>query len=278
MIQLQNLSFGYTKGQHLFSEMNLGFEPGKIYGLLGKNGTGKTTLIKIMGGLLHPQSGKCLADGKNVFHRLPSILQEIFVIPEEYNLPAITMEQYIKINAPFYTKFNHEQYNEFVEEFELPANKKLHTLSYGQKKKFLLSFGLSTNVRMLFLDEPTNGLDIPSKSQLRKTIAMALNDDMSIIISTHQARDLESLIDTILIIEDGKIVFNQGYNSITDKLSFEKLLTLEEENGILYKEEGIGGYRVVRKTDNGGETLLDLELLFNAVIANYTEINELFKN
>jgi ABC-2 type transport system ATP-binding protein len=278
MIQVQNVNFGYTKRSNLFKDLTLGFEPGKIYGLLGKNGTGKTTLIKLMAGLLEPRSGECVAEGKNVFRRLPSVMKDIFVIPEEYYLPAITMEQYVKINAPFYPKYNLEQYNKFVKEFELPANKKLNTLSYGQKKKFLLSFGLASNVRLLFLDEPTNGLDIPSKSQLRKIIAMALNDEMSIVISTHQARDLETLIDSILIIEDGEIVFNRDYNLITEKLSFEKMLTIDDESGILYKEDGIGGYRVVRKSTNKNETHLDLELLFNAVIAKHAEINEHFKN
>lgn len=278
MIQLKNVSFGYNSKAGLFNDLSLDFESGKIYGLLGKNGTGKTTMIKLLTGLLHPKSGSCLADGANVFNRIPSVMNNIFIVPEEFYVPSIKMEDYVKINSPFYPRFSMEQYQTFRKEFELPANKRLNTLSYGQKKKFMLAFGLATNVKLLFLDEPTNGLDIPSKSQLRKTIALALHEDRSIVISTHQARDLDSLIDTILIIEDGKIVFNYGYDDITGKLSFEKALTIEDENEIIYKEESLGGYKVVRKAKSAHESLLDLELLFNAVVSNHSEINNHFKN
>ena len=278
MIQLQNISFGYTKSKQLFRDLSLEFEPGKIYGLLGKNGTGKTTLIKIMAGLLQTNKGKCIADEQNVFDRAPSFLQNIFIVPEEFQLPSINMKEYVAINAPFYKYYSTEQFFEYAREFELPENKKLNKLSYGQKKKFLLSFGLATNARILFLDEPTNGLDIPSKSQLRKLIAKALTENRSIVISTHQARDLESLIDTILIIEDGNIVFNYEYNSITEKLSFEKALSLDNIDNVIYKEETLGGFKLVRMSDHDNNTLLDLELLFNAVIANHQQINAHFKN
>lgn len=278
MIELKNVTFSYTKHSRLFDDLSLNFESGKIYGLLGKNGTGKSTLIKIMAGLLHPSSGVCVANDENVFRRLPSVMQEIFVVPEEFHLPSIKMDRYVAINAPFYPNFDMNQFKLFRKEFELPDNRQLNTLSFGQKKKFLLAFGLSTNARLLFLDEPTNGLDIPSKSQLRKAIAMALNEEGSIVISTHQARDLESLIDTILIIENGKIVFNYGYDAITGKLSFEKSLTLNSDEEILYKEESLGGYKLVKKAKSTNETILDLELLFNAVISNPQIINEHFKN
>lgn len=278
MIQLQNIRFGYKKKQILFNDLTLDFEPGKIYGLLGKNGTGKTTLIKIMAGLLQPNLGICTSSGTDVFKRTPSTLDNIFVVPEEFSLPSITMKQYVNINAPFYSNFNLEQFDTYSREFELPNNKKLNTLSFGQKKKFLLSFGLATNARLMFLDEPTNGLDIPSKSQLRKIVAKALTEERSIVISTHQARDLESLIDTILIIEDGKIIFNHDYNAVSDQLSFEKTVALEDLDNVIYSEETLGGYKVVRKSEEDTGTLLDLELLFNAVIANKASINQHFKN
>ena len=278
MIQLQHISFGYKKKQLLFDDLNLTFDSGKIYGLLGKNGTGKTTLIKIMAGLLQPGTGICTSNNEDVFKRLPSELNQLFVVPEEFSLPAITMNQYIGINASFYTNFNTAQFNRYAQEFELPDNKKLNTLSFGQKKKFLLAFGLATNTRILFLDEPTNGLDIPSKSQLRKIIAQSLTEERSIVISTHQARDLESLIDTILIIEDGQIIFNHEYNRVSETLAFEKAAAIDELTDVIYSEETLGGYKVVRSTEKDSGTLLDLELLFNAVIANKSDINQHFKN
>lgn len=278
MIKLENIKFAYSQSVPLFNDLSLELNSGRIYGLLGKNGTGKSTLIKIMSGVLKPQQGSCSANEHIAFNRSVSFLQEIFVVPEEFYLPSITMEQYVKINSPFYPKFDYDNYSKYKSEFELKGNANLNHLSFGQKKKFLLSFGLATNVRVLFLDEPTNGLDIPSKSQLRKSIANTLHEDCSIIISTHQARDLESLIDTILIVENGKIIFNQSYDNVTDQLAFEKALVIDDEEGILYKEEALGGYRVVKKAKPNQVSHLDLELLFNAVVNNATAFNEHLNN
>lgn len=277
-MQLKNVSFGYNTKAGLFKDLSLNLESGRIYGLLGKNGTGKTTMIKLMAGLLKPKAGVCIAKNTTVFKRIPKVLADIFIVPEEFFLPAIKMKEYVKINSPFYPKFSMEQLQSFIKAFELPSDKSLNKLSFGQKKKFMLAFGLATNVKLLFLDEPTNGLDIPSKSQLRKTVASALHEDRSIVISTHQARDLDSLIDTIIILEDGEIVFNYGYNEIAGKLSFGKTITLDSEPEIIYKEETLGGFKVVRKAKEAHESLIDLELLFNAVVNNHSEINQHFKN
>lgn len=276
MIQIKNLYFGYIKNRDLFKDLTLDFKPGRIYGLLGKNGTGKTTLLKMMSGLLTPHKGSCTLNEIRAMDRLPETLQEIFIVPEEFSLPVIRMRQYEKINSPFYPNFDHEQFNVYLKEFELPHDSGLNAMSFGQKKKFLLAFGLATNVSMLFLDEPTNGLDIPSKSQFRKTVARAINDDRSIIISTHQVRDLENLIDTIVIIENGTIIFNQGHADITSKLAFDKVRSIDDDPSIFYKEETLGGYRVVRRAKPTEESVLDLELLFNAVVTKHEVIAKQF--
>ncbi|MBN1181745.1 MAG: ABC transporter ATP-binding protein [Bacteroidales bacterium] len=278
MINIENLNFTYSKHSKLFDNLNLSLTPGNIYGLLGKNGTGKTTLFKLMTGLLMPKSGVCKVFDLEATKRYPSVLAELFIIPEEFELPAIKMMDYVMINSPFYPKFNKSEFEGYLKDFELKENKKLNTLSFGQKKKFLLSFGLATNVKLLFLDEPTNGLDIPSKSQFRKTVARAINEDKSIIISTHQARDLESLIDTIIILEEGKVLFNAPCFEVTEKLYFGKSSSFDKEEGVIYKEDSIGGYKIVTPSKGKDESLLDMELFFNAIVSNPQEVNACFKN
>ncbi len=184
MVEIQNLGFAYTKKNPLFRQLNLELLPGNIYGLLGRNGAGKTTLLKVMTGLVFPVSGSCYVVGHETQKRVPGCLEDICFIPEEYHLPSMRIESYVSINAPFYKRFDHEKLIWLLKEFELKEHQKLHQLSFGQKKKFLLAFGLSTSARLLLMDEPTNGLDIPSKSQFRRVLAASVNDDQCVLIST----------------------------------------------------------------------------------------------
>ncbi len=277
MVTLKNIDFGYKKPQLLFDQLNLELEPGRIYGLLGRNGAGKTTLLKIIAGLVFHRSGESLVFGYDARKRLPACLEDICLIPEEYQVPAITIKRYISLNAPFYQKFDHEKLAWLLSEFQLDKGSKLNQLSYGQKKKFLLAFGLSTCARLLLMDEPTNGLDIPSKSQFRRVIAASLSAEQSVLISTHQVRDLEALIDPIMIIDEGKIIFNKGLQEISEALSFETLTEIKENMQPLYYEEGLGGYAAITPNIQGKQTRLDMELLFNGVIANTKGINNTFK-
>ncbi len=276
MVELSNIHFEYKKKKPLFSDLNLHLEPGFIYGLLGKNGAGKSTLLKQIAGLLFPTAGSCKIFGFEPRHRNPQMLEDIYVIPEEFELPSVPLEVYTKRNAVFYHKFSFEQFNKYLREFELPADAKLSTLSYGQKKKFLISFGLATNARLLILDEPTNGLDIPSKSQFRRIVASALDENKIIIISTHQVRDLENLIDFVVVLENGNIIFNRNIAQISEKLAFEHSLAGVPASDILYHEDMPGRKAGITKNRTGQETRVDLELLFNGVIKDTGSINAHF--
>ncbi|MBN2519326.1 MAG: ABC transporter ATP-binding protein [Bacteroidales bacterium] len=278
MINIENLKFGYRKNKLLFDDLNLYMTSGRVYGLLGKNGAGKTTLLKIISGLLYPQSGKCLVYDKASSKRIPEILQEIYMIPEEFQLPPVTIEKYTKINGTFYKNFSFNEMEKLIKEFELPNNEKLSNLSYGQKKKFLIAFGIATNAKILILDEPTNGLDIPSKTQFRRIIASSLVDERCFIISTHQVRDLESILDTILIIEEGKIIFNYPVEKISQNLEFKLVKDEKHSEDIIYYEESIGGKMAILKNNKQeGETKIELEILFNAVLSKPELFNEYLK-
>lgn len=167
MIQMHGIGFQYSR-KPLFDKLDLEIPKGNIYGLLGMNGAGKTTLLKLISGQLFSAEGHVSVLGYNPAERQPQMLQELFHLPEEFLLPRMRAAEYLKLYAPFYPRFDHVAFERYCAEFDLDMSQNLNELSFGQKKKFLLSFGLASNTSLLILDEPTNGLDIPSKSQFRR--------------------------------------------------------------------------------------------------------------
>lgn len=209
MISIQNVKFGYRSHQEVLDDFSLDFAKNGIYGLLGKNGTGKSTLLYLMMGLLRPQKGSVTIDGISASLRRPEVLQEMFLVPEEYDLPRISLKKYVKSIKPFYPRFSDELLEKSLANFEMTSDIDLGSLSMGQKKKVYMSLALATNTRYLLLDEPTNGLDILSKSQFRKAVIEGMNDEKTIIVSTHQVHDVERLLDHVCIIERNKVLLNQ---------------------------------------------------------------------
>jgi ABC-2 type transport system ATP-binding protein len=272
MIHIENLSFGYSKRKPLFHNLNLNLQEGHIYGLLGKNGAGKSTLLKNIAGLAFPKSGICSVKGFVSARRLPAFLQEIYFIPEEMHLPPLTPAGYVKSTAHFYPNFSEASFYKMLEEFEVEANSKLSKMSFGQQKKVLIAFGLAANTSLLILDEPTNGLDIPSKVQFRKIIASSLTSDRCIVISTHQVRDLDSLIDTLVVLHNHEIVVNSSLDQIAEKLKFSSASAAGDN--ILYTENSPGGVNTISVNTDESYTKVDMELLFNAIISNDTSVIE----
>ena len=273
MLTLKQLHFNYPKGHSILKSVDLNFESGNIYGLFGKNGEGKSTLMKLVCGLLHPAYGHCTLYGESTHERNVKTLKDLFFIPEEFELPAVSIETYEKINSVFYPNFSREYFYSLIEEFGLFRNQGISKLSFGQKKKVLIAFGLASNTPLLLMDEPTNGLDIPSKSQFRKILASAIDEDKCIIISTHQVRDLHSLIDHVVILDNAKVIFDQSLSKVSDALWFGRV-SKESESSVLFSESSFGG-RVITARENQEESEIDLELLFNGVLTNREEINSI---
>jgi ABC-2 type transport system ATP-binding protein len=271
MVAINNLDFGYRKNKKLFSELNLELETGRIYGLLGKNGSGKTTLMKQTAGLLYAQNGEIILNGENPKKRSPKFLSSYFMVPEEFETPSITVKNFLKITAPFYPFFNENDFYKYLSEFQLDVDGKLSNLSFGQKKKVMLSFGLATHTPVVLSDEPTNGLDIPSKSTFRKIMASAINEDRLFVISTHQVRDIEGIIDAIVVLENGKIIFNQDLETVSDKLSFKTLNNLESED-VLYAEKHLNTYEAIVRKKDEEHSHINMELLFNSIVENNSKV------
>ena len=276
MFSLNNLSFSYKKrGDDLFHDLSLELTAGNIYGLLGKNGAGKSTLINLMTGLLTPKSGVVTLDGVNVRERLPKTMSDIYLIPEEFVMPHLTLKQYVSINAPFYPNYSSDDLQRNLDIFEMgdSMDVKLHSLSMGQKKKVFIAFAFATNTRVLIMDEPTNGLDIPSKSQFRKLVSSGMTDDKMMLISTHQVRDISEILDHVTIIDQSKVLLNAPITDVTRRLAFRPM---REGDNPLFVQSSVMGSLVVVPADPDEETAVDLEMLFNATLQNPDAINQLF--
>ena len=264
MVRIRNIHFGYSRKRPLFQHLDLTLERGHIYGLLGKNGAGKSTLLRNIVGLAFPQAGTCEVLGQPAARRRPAMLADLFFLPEEIYVPAVTAAKFVAQTAGFYPKFDQQALAHYLSEFEVPAQAVLSALSFGQQKKFMIAFALAANTGLLVLDEPTNGLDIPSKAQFRKLMATALTEERCLIVSTHQVRDLESLIDTVLVLHGQRIVLNADLAELGERLTFATVP--EAGSADLYAEESMRGAQVIRPNRGGMAGRVDLELLFNALV------------
>ncbi len=276
MIEVKNFSFGYKKRKLLYRNLNLSLPMGSIYGLLGKNGAGKSTLLKNFIGLLFPTQGHLVVNDYVPKKRLPSFLQTIYFIPEEVYVPSLTINKYKKLFAPFYPLFNEEQFYIYLDLLDVQDKGKLNTFSFGQQKKFVIAFALACNTRILLLDEPTNGLDIPSKIKFRKLLSSVFTEDKMIFISTHQIRDLDNLIDNVIIVDNGELLLQASLAEIEKKLSFKVVDTILGEDEVLYSESSLKGYQVVMQNNTNEETKINLEFLFNAVTENPAKAKSIF--
>ncbi|HET9570663.1 MAG TPA: ABC transporter ATP-binding protein [Bacteroidales bacterium] len=278
MIELSHLNFTYSKNRSLFEDLSLHLEGGHIYGLLGKNGAGKTTLLKLIAGLRLPQSGVSMVLGNESKKHRAEMLQELFFLPEEIWLPDTTVKGYLNMFAGSYPKFDMDYFHYCIKEFEINTNDKLKSMSFGQRKKVSICFALATKCRILILDEPTNGLDIPSKTQFRKLVAEAITDDRCLILSTHQVRDLESLIDTIIILENRQVLMNETTEEIGRKLEFKTLFSIENQPNLLYSEFTPKGFVAIFPGKNDPDSRIDLEALFNLATQQPDTIRSVFNH
>lgn len=275
MIEIKDLAFSYGKTPILKS-ITTTLEEGRIYGLLGENGVGKTTLLTLLCGLKKVCSGSITTDGENPFDRTPTLLQNQFYLPDEALPVAMKAECFAKKRGAFWPDYDHSKFLEIMKEFENDPAKKMNQMSAGQLKKTYISLALACGCKYIFMDEPTNGLDIPSKTQFRSAIMKYTSDDSTIVISTHQVRDLENIIDPIIILDRQDVLLNASVEEITSKLYFDYGTQLHPES--LYSEQLPGGFIQVYHNTTGEDSKINVEALFNAVHKNKELIKGMFSN
>ena len=275
MIKIQNLAFSYGS-QEVLRNITMDLEPGKIYGLLGENGVGKTTLLTLLCGLKKTQAGTISADGHDPWKREPALLQDQYYLPDEVAPINDKALAWGRATGKFWPNFSAEKFESILREFEVDPAQKMNAMSNGQLKKTYIAFALASGVRYLYLDEPTNGLDIPSKAQFRSALMKYTAEDSTIVISTHQVRDLENIIDPIIILDRRDVLLNATIEQIADKLYFDYGTTLHPE--ALYSEQLPGGFIQVLPNTEKADSKVNIEALFNTVHKHKELVKNLFSH
>ena len=273
MISIENLSFSYGSVPVL-RNISMELKEGRIYGLLGENGVGKTTLLTLLCGLKKVSGGSICVDGKNPWHRQPSLLADQYFLGENTPEPNMTAIDYAKSYGAFWTRFSLDKFIEIMAVFENEPGKKMNRMSTGQLKKTYISFALACNCKYLYLDEPTNGLDIPSKSQFRSAVTKYTSEDSTLLISTHQVRDLENIIDPIIILDVQDVLLNASTAEISEKFFFD--YGNVRKDGALFGEMTPGGCIQVFPNTSGEESKVNIEALFNTVHLHKQLIKAMF--
>ena len=274
MITIENTSYGYKSNPLIFNNISLEIGNG-IYGLLGENGVGKTTLMHLICGLLFPKNGKCSIDGRNTAERQPEGLARYFFLPEELQMPTESIASFAARHSVFYPHFNREEFDLNLEELKIDRKQKLSSVSYGQQKKAMLAYAFALHTPYTLLDEPTNGLDITSRQALKRIISRSMDDESTLLISTHQAHDFENLLDHLVILGKGEILLNRSLDEISNRLLFARTDILPEES--IYSEENLSGYFSIIPNEDGEENTPDIELLYKAVLQQPEKIQSMFQ-
>lgn len=273
MISFNQLGFRYRLGSQVFRDFSMTLSPGHVYGVLGENGVGKSTLMKLASGVLIPTAGSVTIDGREASLREEATMAKIIYLPEEFSLPALTLDEFRKVTTPFYPSFSDESFEECCRVLDVVRDRRLDKLSMGQRKRAYLAFAFACRAEWLLLDEPTNGLDVAAKEAFRRLVARYVDEGQSIIISTHSVREIDSLIDHLIILDRKGIVLDASIGKIGSRLRFGRCSAEEEP---LYSESTLAGTSgvVVNTTDE--ESPVDIEMLFMASLRSTERLRRLF--
>ena len=262
MINLKDIEFSFGENT-ILQNISMTLKEGRIYGLLGENGVGKTTLLTLICGLKKPGKGQISIDGWNPYERDADFLSELYYLGDDQTVPNMKAIDFAANYGCFRKDFSMDTFKNIMQEFETEVTHKMNRMSYGQLRKTHIAFALACRTKYLLMDEPTNGLDIPSKSQFRKAVMKYTRGDSTIIISTHQVRDLENIIDPIIILDSKEVLLNAGLEEISGKLFFD--YSNSPRPDALYSEMIPGGSIQVCPNTDSVESKVNLEALFNTV-------------
>lgn len=278
MLTIKDLTFSYDRKGKLIEVFSMHLDKGSVCGLLGKNGAGKSTLLYLICGLLHPCGGSIRFNGYAPADRDTSFLEDIYLVPEEFSLPKVGLEDYIRVNAPLYPRFDRGKMDEYLGIFGLESDMNLGKLSMGQKKKFLMSFAMACDTSLLILDEPTNGLDITAKRCFRSALARCMDDEKTILISTHQVHDVSQLLDRVMIMDRSGVLLDRSTPEISEKLAFAFTTDRQRAADALISLDVPGGYNIAERVEGiDDETEVNLETLFELTTSDPSKVKEIFE-
>ncbi|MFS4432178.1 ATP-binding cassette domain-containing protein [Chryseobacterium sp. S90] len=276
MITFKNLSFAYSQ-KKVLNDVNLQYEPGKIYYLLGPNGFGKSTLLRSIAGLHRPKTGSLEVNNHPAFKRNIKLLQDLCFVSDGMYCPDMLITKFAALYGSLYPLFKMDTFYQYLFMFEVKKEAHISELSFGQRKKLFLAFAFATNARIILLDEPINGLDIKSKREFRKILTETANDDKTVIIGTHDVSDMDILADGITVLGQQEVIFHQNTSDILQKLAFDIVKDPIEAKQALYSEQTYQGFMTITPNIKHKETNLNIELLYHALLKQQHKITSLFK-
>ena len=222
LLEIKNLNKSFDD-KEILKDINLNIKSGKIIGLLGKNGVGKRTLIKLINDLLTPTSGEILIKGQKIGVETKKVIS---YLPERtYLNKQMKVSEVISYFADFYDNFDTEKAKKLLKDLDLDINQKLAKMSKGMQEKVQLVLVMSRNADLYVLDEPLGGVDPATRDYILDTILSNFKEDASVIISTHLISDIERILDEVVFIDKGKIILQSNADELrnTEKSSIDEI-------------------------------------------------------
>ena len=285
MIRLNDLTIGYGH-RILLQHASATIPAGELVALVGRNGTGKSTLLRAIAGLGERLGGEIRLDGHSLETLSPQQLATTvsFVTTERVRIPNLRCEDVVALGRAPYTNWIgrvQEQDKAIVERsLELVgmaafAGKTMDRMSDGECQRVMIARALAQDTPIILLDEPTNGLDITSRQALKRIISRSMDDESTLLISTHQAHDFENLLDHLVILGKGEILLNRSLDEISNRLLFARTDILPAES--IYSEQDLAGHFSILPNEDGEENTPDIELLYKAVLQQPEKIKSMFQ-
>jgi ABC-2 type transport system ATP-binding protein len=214
LLEIKDLNKSFDN-KEILKDINLSVQSGKIIGLLGKNGVGKTTLIKLINDLLTPTSGEILIKGQKIGVETKKVIS---YLPERtYLNKQMKVSEVISYFEDFYENFDSEKAKKLLKDLDLDINQKLTKMSKGMQEKVQLILVMSRNADLYVLDEPLGGVDPATRDYILDTILSNFNENASVIISTHLISDIEKILDEVIFIDKGQIVLQSNADKLRNK-------------------------------------------------------------
>lgn len=273
MITLRDASYSYPKKADALTGITCEVHPG-IHLLMGANGTGKTTLLHLMAALRYPTSGVCLLDGEELRLRRPSQLCRVQYFSPDMDFPESSVEKMVSRHAPFFPRFDAAMLSRNLAAFGIDSRRKFTSLSYGNAIKARLAYMLALRCEVLLLDEPTVGLDFEGRGQFGRLLMECIDEDQTVVVSTHSLSEFEPLYDSVMFLRDGCLLLQASFGKISRRVM--SVVTATPPADAIYSEMRMGRcHSIVPAGEDDMDSAPDCTLLYNALSS--TSADELLR-
>lgn len=273
MITLCDASYSYPKKTDALTGITCEVHPG-IHLLMGANGTGKTTLLHLMAGLRYPTSGVCLLNGEELRLRRPSQLCRVQYFSPDMDFPESSVEKMVSRHAPFFPRFDAAMLSRNLAAFGIDPRRKFTSLSYGNAIKARLAYMLALRCEVLLLDEPTVGLDFDGRGQFGRLLMECVDEDQTVVVSTHSLSEFEPLYDSVMFLRDGHLLLQASFGKISRRVM--SVVTATPPADAIYSEMRMGRcHSIVPAGEDDMDSAPDCTLLYNALSS--TSADELLR-